>query len=131
LDAEKEEEKSYKKYREVLRNAALRVSLKAGVEPDLRKAEAFAESVPSWPVFHDARSSLARLRAMGYRVYILSNVDRDLLEGTIRNSQLEVDGYVTAEDTHSYKPAPEHWKTFMRRTGADRKEILHVGQQIR
>jgi len=130
LEAEKEEERNYKKYREVLRNAALRVSLKAGVEPDVRRAEAFAESVPSWPAFPDTKSALAKLRARGYRVYILSNVDRDLLEGTIRNSELEVDGYVTAEDTHSYKPAKEHWRTFMRRSGADRREILHVAQSI-
>ena len=130
MEAERDEERSYKKYREVLRNSALRVALEVGVEPDLRRAEAFAESLPTWPAFSDTRSSLAKLKSKGYELFILSNVDRDLLEGTIKNSRLEVDGYVTAEDTHSYKPGSEHWRTFMQRSGAERGEILHVAQSI-
>ena len=66
----------------------------------------------------------------GYKRFILSNVDNDLLEGTIRNSDLEVDGFVTAEEVGSYKPNPGHWKTFMERTGASKEEVLHVAQSV-
>jgi len=101
-----------------------------GIQLDPAGSMAFAASVPSWPLFPDTLSSLAELRSKGYKLHILSNVDRDLLEGTIRNSGIAVDGYVTAEDTRSYKPAPGHWEAFMRRSGAKRDEILHVAQSI-
>jgi len=130
LRAEKEEETTYKKYREVLRRAAIKVALSAGTEVDPRKADAFAASVPDWPAFADTKASLAGLSAKGYRLYILSNVDRDLLEGTIRSAGLVVDGFVTAEDTLSYKPAHGHWMTFMKRTGATPEEVLHVAQSV-
>jgi len=130
LEAEKEEERSYKKYRQVLRNAALQVASRAGVDLGEEEAEAFADSLPSWPAFSDARPSLDELRSRGYELYVLSNVDRDLLEETIRRSRLELDGYVTADDTGSYKPAPGHWETFMKRSGAEREGILHVAQSV-
>lgn len=114
----------------MLRNAAIRVALGSGIELDPKKAEAFAESVPTWPPFADTKSSLALLASKGYELHILSNVDNELLEGTIRNTGLKVDGYVTAEDARSYKPAHGHWETFMSRSGAKREEILHVAQSI-
>ncbi len=66
----------------------------------------------------------------GYRRFILSNVDTDVLEETIRKNGLEVDGYVTAEQTKTYKPNFGHWERFMQRTGARKKEILHVAQSL-
>jgi len=127
--AEKEEEKSYKKYREVLRNSALRLRPTHSAA-DLSAAEAFANSVPSWPAFPDTRRALRALGKSGYARYILSNVDTDLLEGTIRNNGLEVEGYVTAEEVGSYKPNPGHWLRFMRKTGTKKRDILHVAQSI-
>jgi FMN phosphatase YigB (HAD superfamily) len=67
---------------------------------------------------------------MGYRRYILSNVDEDLLKVTIERNGLDVDGYVTAEEIHSYKPAPRHWESFVSRTGARISDDLHVAQSI-
>jgi 2-haloacid dehalogenase len=121
---------SYRKYREVLGSSAMRVAARMGIQLDPEKSMAFAASVPSWPAFPDTRSSLAELRSEGYKLYILSNVDSDLLEGTIRNSGIAVDGYVTAEDTLTYKPDPGHWEAFMRRSGARKEDILHVAQSV-
>jgi 2-haloalkanoic acid dehalogenase type II len=130
IEAEKREELAYKKYRKVLGDAATKVAAGLGVALGPKKAEEFAASVPAWPSFADTRESLAELKEKGYGLYILSNVDRDLLEETVRRHSLAVDGWVTAEDTRSYKPSPEHWKAFMRSHGAERAEILHVAQSL-
>ena len=127
---EKKEEESYKKYREVLRNTAVRLAKSAHLEADQSAADEFANSVPSWPAFPDTRKALRELGKMGFARYILSNVDTDLLEGTIRNSGLEVDGFVTAEQVGSYKPSRGHWVAFMRKTGARKREVLHVAQSL-
>jgi 2-haloalkanoic acid dehalogenase type II len=128
--AEKEEEGSYKRYREVLRNTAVRLSKSIHFAVSSSGAEAFADSVPSWPAFPDTRKALQELGRIGYARYILSNVDTDLLEGTIRKSGLEVDGFVTAEEVGSYKPNRGHWLRFMQKTGAKKEEVLHVAQSI-
>jgi 2-haloalkanoic acid dehalogenase type II len=130
VEAEKEQESSYRRYREVLSRTALALAAGLGVPPDRRAAEEFAASVPDWPAFPDTREFLQRMGSKGYKRYILSNVDDDLLEGTISKNGLEVDGFVTAEQVGSYKPDAGHWLRFIEKTGAGREEILHVAQSV-
>jgi len=130
VSAEKEEEESYRKYREVLRRAAARLSRRVGFEASQSGVNQFAESVPTWPAFSDTREALEDLGKRGYKRYILSNVDMDLLLGSIKNSGLEVEGFVTAEEVGSYKPDQAHWERFMQKTAARKGELLHVAQSV-
>ncbi|HEY6282471.1 MAG TPA: haloacid dehalogenase type II [Nitrososphaerales archaeon] len=128
--AEKQQESSYKKYREVLRRTVLSMSGQLGVRVTEQAAQRFAGSVPTWPAYADTANFLREMGRKGYKRYILSNVDSDLLRETISNHGLEVDGFVTAEDVGSYKPNHGHWLRFMQNTGAKKEEILHVAQSI-
>ena len=130
FEAEKTQESTYKKYREVLRDTAISTSGALGVEMSDAAAREFAGSVPTWPAFPDTVEFLREMGLRGYRRYILSNVDDDLLEETIRRHNLEVDGFVTAEEVGSYKPMPGHWERFFQRTGAKKEGILHVAQSV-
>ena len=53
-----------------------------------------------------------------------------LLAGTINNSGLDIDNFITAQDVKSYKPNKEHWLEFFRTTGAKKEEVLHVANSI-
>lgn len=128
--AEKQQESSYKKYREVLRRTVLSMSGQLGVEVTDQAARMFAGSVPTWPAYPDTAKFLIEMGKKGYKRYILSNVDTDLLRDTISNHGLEVEGFVTAEEVGSYKPNPGHWLRFMKKTGARKEEVLHVAQSI-
>ncbi len=130
VEAEKEEESSYKRYREVLRASVLAMSRVLGVAVSSGAADEFAASVPRWPAFPDTAEFLRGMGARGYSRYILSNVDNDLLEETVRRNHLEVDGFVTAEEVRSYKPNLAHWTEFLRRTGADKDQVLHIAQSV-
>jgi 2-haloacid dehalogenase len=130
VNAEKAEESTYKKYREVLRSTAMSMSGALGVEVSDVSARNFAASVPAWPAFEDTAEFLHEMGQRGYKRYILSNVDNDLLEGTIKKNHLEVDGYVTAEEVGSYKPNERHWIEFIRRTGTNRGQVLHVANSV-
>ena len=127
---ERREESSYRKYREVLQRSVLSMSRELGAEVTEKAAEEFASSVPAWPAFPDTAGFLKEMGSRGYKRFILSNVDDDLLEETIRNAKLEVDGFVTAEQVRSYKPKPGHWIEFLRRTGAAEDQVLHVAQSV-
>ena len=130
LEAEKSQESAYKKYREVLRKTVVSMSGVLAVEVTGAAAQEFASSVPRWPPFPDTAKFLREVGSKGFKRYILSNVDTDLLEETISRHGLEVDGYVTAEEVGSYKPNPAHWIRFMEKSGAQKRSVLHCAQSV-
>lgn len=130
VSAEQKEEKTYKAYRSIMVDSLKSASKALGVAVTDEAAKAFAASLPDWPAFADSAEFLREMGRRGYKRYILSNVDDDLLGDTIDRSQLQVDGWVTAEEVRSYKPDERHWLEFMRRTGARKSEILHIAQSV-
>jgi len=130
VEAEKLQESTYKRYREVLRETVVSMSGVLGVEVSDAAAREFAASVPKWPAFADSAKFLRDMGSRGLKRYILSNVDNDLLEETIREHGLDVDGYVTAEEVGSYKPNSAHWTKFMEKTSAQRTSVLHCAQSV-
>jgi 2-haloacid dehalogenase len=103
-------------YREVMRESARRL----GVEADP------AETLPSWPVFGDVRRELETARSRGWRLAILSNSDRDLIESSIDSIGVPFDLAIVASEIGSYKPAHTHWEAFAEAVG--RPPTVHVAQ---
>lgn len=118
----------YQKYRDVLDQIALRIARRQGWPLAQGDAGFLANSVPEWRPFADTNGVLERLKAAGYRLGILSNVDNDLLAGTRRHFPVEFDLLVTAEDVMSYKPAPRHFTSARRLIGGVR--WLHAAQSV-
>jgi 2-haloalkanoic acid dehalogenase type II len=118
------EHERYLPYREVLTETALRVAQSLGWP----RADGIflPASLPTWKPFADTNSALERLRDGGYRLGILSNVDDDLLAETRRHFTVEFDPIITAEQVHSYKPAPGHFLAAKERIGSAR--WLHAAQ---
>jgi len=127
---EAEEESDSKPYREVLKNTAMRIARHFGISVPEEQAEEFAKSVPHWTPFSDTTETLKELGRRGYERVILSNVDGDLLRETILRNGLEVDGFITAEDARSYKPAVGHWNVFLERYKASKETTLHIAQSL-
>lgn len=103
-------------YREVLRETARRL----GVDADP------AASLPDWPVFPDVRDALEEARARGWRLAMLSNADRDLIEASIAAIGVPFDLAIVASELGSYKPAEAHWRAFEAQVG--RLPDVHVAQ---
>ncbi|UCG86086.1 MAG: HAD hydrolase-like protein [Gemmatimonadota bacterium] len=116
----------YRSYRDVLHDTALGVARRLGWTLGDEQARFLAESLPGWPPFDDSNPALLVLREQGYRLGILSNVDDDLLRGTLSHFQVEFDLLITAEQVESYKPADGH---FLRaRQVIGRSRWLHAAQ---
>lgn len=103
-------------YREVLRETARRL----GVDADP------AASLPGWPVFDDVRPALEEARGRGWRLALLSNTDRDLVEASIGAIGVPFDLTIVASEVGSYKPAEGHWRAFEARVG--HLPDVHVAQ---
>jgi 2-haloalkanoic acid dehalogenase type II len=118
-----EKEKPHLLYRDVLSKTSLSVARKIGWNLPAAQSNFLAKQLPTWTPFSDTNPSLEKLsrkRTLG----ILSNVDNDLLAGTIRHFTSPFEIIVTAENVRSYKPAPAHFEEARKIIGE--KPWVHV-----
>ncbi|MGC8561682.1 MAG: haloacid dehalogenase type II [Thermoplasmata archaeon] len=127
---ESRKESGYSTYREILASTFLELERLNNIDPSDKDAGDFAESITHWPPFDDTVTTLVDIGKMGLKRIILSNVDRDLLKETISENELEVDGYITAEDVRSYKPSKAHWMRMLEEYDAKEEEVVHVAGSI-
>jgi 2-haloacid dehalogenase len=117
-------------YREVLTLALERLEEETHLTLPEGEGSALARSLPDWPVFDDARPGLTEAHDRGWKLGILSNTDRDLIDASMKALGVPFDLAVVASEIGSYKPAHRHWEVFYERTGADRARHVHVAQSL-
>ncbi len=100
----------YRSYKEVLRDTAIGVAQRLGWDLAAEQARFLADSVSRWPAFADTNLALEQMKASGYKLGILSNVDDDLLRLTLNHFTVEFNLLGTAEQVRSYKPAHGHFQ---------------------
>jgi 2-haloacid dehalogenase len=104
---------AFRLYRDVLDEALGRTATEAHVTLAPNREHVLSESLSTWPVFADVGPALRRLHEQGWKLGILSNVDRDLFARTRERLPVPIDAVVTAQDVGSYKPAPGHFLRFL------------------
>jgi 2-haloacid dehalogenase len=115
-------------YREVLSIALERLADEEGLTLPEGESNALARSLPSWPVFEDAHAALTEAHERGWRLAILSNTDRDLIDASMETIGVGFDDSIVAGEIGSYKPATRHWEVFRERHGD--VEHVHVAQSL-
>jgi len=122
VEPEIQREEPNKPYREVLSEAMRRL----GASDE--DAAGLPASLPDWPAFPETRPALFEAHDDGWKLAILSNTDRDLLDATLERLAVPIDHTVVAGEIGSYKPAHRHWERFFEETCADRDRVVHVAQ---
>lgn len=117
-------------YREVLARTLVRVADEFDLIVPAGEKDALARSLPNWPVFTEVRKSLGETRERGWRLGILSNTDRDLIESSVAMLHVPFDLMVVASEIGSYKPARRHWDIFADQTGVNLDRHVHVAQSL-
>jgi len=117
-------------YREVLTLALEQLAEETHLTLPEGEGSALARSLPDWPVFGDVRPGLTEARDRGWKLGILSNTDRDLIEASMDTLAVPFDVAIVAGEIGSYKPAHRHWEVFYEQTGADRRGHVHVAQSL-
>ncbi len=129
-ELESQAELTWKPYRMVLQEVMqglsrrLRFPLKPGEE------KALVLSLPYWMPFPETNPTLKRLQTRGIPWAIISNIDRDLLEATLKHLNVRPNLIVTAEEARAYKPQLSIFKQALQKIGLPREKILHVGQSL-
>jgi 2-haloalkanoic acid dehalogenase type II len=120
----------YRRYRQLLAETASYVADGFGWRVPQGDEDFVARSLPDWRVFPDVIPALRRLAESGCRLGILSNIDNDLLAGTLLHLAVSIDLRVTAENLQSYKPAPAHFEQAVEAVQGDRRRLVHVAQSL-
>src|SRR2546428_13169615 len=111
-----ERERPHLLYRDVLSKTSLSVARKIGWKLSEAGSTFLAKDLPTWTPFPDTNPSLVRL-STEHALGILSNVDNDLLAGTVKHFTSPFEIRVTAENVRSYKPALGHFEEARRIIG--------------
>lgn len=90
-------------------------------------AQAIYDSFPSWPTHPDTVPVLKKLKER-YKLAVVTNMDTDLFRAT--RLGVELDGYVTSEMAHAYKPSPAIFDYALKTLGCARGELLWAGTAI-
>ena len=111
-------------YREVMTVAMAALGAPSGEEGGL------AAALPDWGPFPEVRASLEETRSRGWRLALLSNTDRDLIDSSMVSIGIAFKLIVVAGEIGSYKPAPKHWEVFREKSHADPARHVHVAQSL-
>jgi 2-haloacid dehalogenase len=124
LEPQIQREDPSRSYREVMAVALARLGAPAGAQ------DALGRSLPQWEPFPEVPAALEDTRSRGWRLAVLSNTDRDLLDASLARIGVDFEASVVAFEIGSYKPAPAHWDEFFARSGTDRERDVHVGASL-
>ncbi len=117
-------------YRRVLVRSLRALAAVRGLPLADADASALADSLPDWPPFPEVAEALARLRADGWKLAILSNTDADYLDASIARLGVVIDERVVASEIGSYKPGHRHWDELERRAGIAPDAYVHVAASL-
>jgi 2-haloacid dehalogenase len=109
-------------YREVMTQAMAELGAPVGEEAGL------AAALPSWEPFPEVPASLRGARDQGWKLAVLSNSDRDLIDASLAQIGVPFELAIVASEIRSYKPAHAHWLRFFELSGAPREGHVHVAQ---
>ena len=83
-------------YREVLARTLACVAEGSGLDLPEGERDALGRSLPGWPVFPEVPGALREARARGWRLAILSNSDRDLIDASAERIGVPFDRTIVA-----------------------------------
>jgi 2-haloacid dehalogenase len=113
-------------YRQIGHRAVSYVMDRCGIRYTQDEVRWLVSQIESLKPFADVIASLERLRSAGYKLAILSNGDRDMLEAAKPHIGFALDRVISVQEAGYFKP---HWKTYAKAEellGEDRSSILFV-----
>jgi 2-haloacid dehalogenase len=115
----------YRPYREILARSFDATMRHFGIAAFLDGGPGLARSVDRWPPFPDSTTALRRL-ARRFRLAIVSNIDDDLLAGSVGQLLAPLSSLVTSEQARAYKPAEQPFRLLLERLQLEPHRILHA-----
>lgn len=102
-------DRGHTSYRQIGHRAVSYVMDRCGIAYTTDDVEWLVSQIESLKPFRDVIAALETLRAQGYKLAILSNGDRDMLEAAKPHIGFAFDHVISVQECGAFKP---HWKTY-------------------
>jgi len=89
-------------------------------------SQRLAEAIPRMPPFPEVKATLAQLKAMGFKLCIVSNTDDDIIAGNVDQLGGYIDRVITAQQAGAYKPNPRLFDYAHQQLGVSREQVVHI-----
>ncbi|MED7670249.1 haloacid dehalogenase type II [Pseudomonas moraviensis subsp. stanleyae] len=89
-------------------------------------SQRLAAAIPDMPPFAEVLDTLAQLKAMDFKLCIVSNTDDDIIAGNVAQLGGRIDRVITAQQAGAYKPAPRLFDYAHEQLGVTRDEVVHI-----
>jgi 2-haloacid dehalogenase len=113
-------------YREIGHRAVSHVMDRSGIAYTQDEVRRLVSEIEKLKPFPDVVAALEKLRTGGYKLAILSNGDRDMLQAAAPHIGFRFDHVISVQEAGYFKP---HWRTYAKAAeiiGLDRSSILFV-----
>lgn len=97
-----------------------------GLPSQPEDSQRLATAIPNMPPFAEVVDTLAQLKAMGFKLCIVSNTDDDIIAGNVAQLGGHIDRVITAQQAGAYKPAPRLFDYAHEQLGVTRDEVVHI-----
>jgi 2-haloacid dehalogenase len=88
--------------------------------------EILTGGISRMPPFPEVVPALADLKALGFRLCIISNTDDTIIAGNIAQMGGHIDRVITAEQAKAYKPSREIFAFAHQTLGVRKDDIVHI-----
>lgn len=114
-------------YRDVLWRVMSRYGARLGFTPTEEESKGFINAIATAKPFEDTVEALTKLAAH-FKLAIISNTDKDLIELTLQSMPTKFHVVLTAQELGAYKPNLEMMRSAFDQISRQGKRILHVAQ---
>lgn len=123
---ELEQTPPYMSFREVSGHGMRRALEELGIEGGERDAAVLTSRIPAMPPFPEVVGALGRLKAMEFRLCIVSNTDDDIIAGNVAQLGGHIDKVVTAQQAHAYKPDRRLFDHAHELLDVSKDDVVHI-----
>lgn len=121
-----EQTRPHRSFRSVAGEALHRAMQDLGLSPATSDIEVLTSGISRMPPFPEVVGALAALKAMGFKLCIISNTDDDIIAGNVAQLGGHIDRVVTAQQARAYKPAADIFRHAHETLGIATADIVHI-----
>lgn len=88
--------------------------------------EILTSNISKMPPFPEVVDALGQLKAMGFKLCVISNTDDDIIAGNVAQLGGHIDRVISAEQAQAYKPSRKTFEFAHDAIGAGIADIVHI-----
>ena len=116
----------HRSFRELSTLGLQLVLAELGLPSQSEDSQRLAAAIPNMPPFAEVVDTLALLKALGFKLCIVSNTDDAIIAGNVAQLGGHIDRVITAQQAGAYKPAPRLFDYAHEQLGVTRDEVVHI-----